>query len=216
MITPRQLKVLYEQGHNISAILRNDKESQFNTEETIEASYDLQSGSYIAAMGDASVATYQARYSKEIADTMRSLCEPKSILDAGVGEGTTLTGVVNHLNIEWLQTYGFDLSWSRVAYAKKWLASRGISKAKLCTGSLFHVPFCDDSIDIVYTSHSIEPNGGAEEPILKELYRVARSFLILLEPAYELADEVARQRMEYHGYCRNLKGISESLGYVVI
>ena len=32
-----------------------------------------------------------------------------------------------------------------------------------------------------YTLHSIEPNGGNEKPILQELYRVARKFLILLE-----------------------------------
>jgi uncharacterized protein YbaR (Trm112 family) len=48
------------------------------------------------------------------------------------------------------------------------------------------------------------------------LYRVARKYLILLEPGYELANDEARNRMDHHGYCRNLKGISESLGCDVV
>jgi ubiquinone/menaquinone biosynthesis C-methylase UbiE len=49
---------------------------------------------------------------------------------------------------------------------KNWFAS---------TGNIFSLPFLHNSIDIVYTSHSIEPNGGKENLLLKELYRVARN-----------------------------------------
>jgi hypothetical protein len=91
-----------------------------------------------------------------------------------------------------------------------------MSSATLCTGDLFHIPFADNSIDVVYTSHSIEPNGGHEKPILQELFRVSRKFLILLEPGYEFANDEARQRMDSHGYCKNLRSIAESLGYAVL
>src|SRR5208283_2840477 len=111
---------------------------------------------------------------------------------------------------------GFDLSWSRVAFAKCWLQRQGITKAVLCTGNLLHIPFADNSIDIVYTSHSIESNIGKEEPILRELFRVARKFLILLEPGYELANPEAKKRMDSHGYCRNLPGTAAALGYDVL
>jgi uncharacterized protein YbaR (Trm112 family) len=139
-----------------------------------------------------------------------------TILEAGIGEATTLSGVLENLDSNSLKAYGFDLSWSRIAYARKWLKSQKVSGVSLCTGSLFNIPFADNSIDVVYTSHSIEPNGGKEEAIIQELYRVTRTFLILLEPGYELANETAKQRMESHGYCKNLKGISENLGYNVI
>ena len=143
------------------------------------------------------------------------MCQPRSILEAGVGEATTYAGVLQGLG-EVIPNYAFDLSWSRVAYARRWLENAGIMKATLTTGSLLQLPYADNSIDVVYTSHSIEPNGGYEEIILKELFRVAIRYVILLEPGYELATDEARERMDSHGYCRNLKGISESLGYDVI
>lgn len=224
MITPRELKSLYEQGENVSARLRKEQGLQHNTDEIIEIAYDLQAGSYIAAMDSPEMEKYKVNYTSEIARIILSLTglnsglrEPMSILEAGVGEATTLSGVLQQLGIDVdVDGYGFDLSWSRVAYAKRWLQSQGVSDVTLCTGNLFHIPFADNSIDVVYTSHSIEPNGGKEEPILRELFRVARKFMILLEPGYEFANDVARQRMDSHGYCRNLKGISESLGYAVL
>ena len=74
----------------------------------------------------------------------------------------------------------------------------------------------DDSIDVVYTSHSLEPNGGREEAAINELLRVARKAVVLVEPLYELAPENAQKRMAEHGYVRNLKATAESLGASVV
>jgi len=215
MITPRELKQLYAQGQNISALLRKELNVNQNTQEIIEISYDMQTGSYIEAMNNEDMAKHKEEYTAEIASVILSLCNPMSVLEAGVGEATTLAGVLKHLGND-VSSYGFDLSWSRVAYAKDWLHRQGTTNAVLCSGDLFNIPFLDNSIDVVYTSHSIEPNGGNEEPILRELYRVAKKYLILLEPGYELSSEEAKQRMSSHGYCKNLKGVSHFLGYDVL
>lgn len=216
MLTPRELKERYEQGQNISALLRAESHSGHNTPQIIETAYDLQAGSYVASMEDPSFVQHKKVYCEEVAKTILSLCaSPLSVLEAGVGEATTFAGVLSNLP-PGTKSYGFDLSWSRIAYARKWLEKNGLKATALCTGDLFNMPFADGSVDVVYTSHSIEPNGGSEEPILKELYRVARKYVVLLEPGYELAGEEARKRMESHGYCRDLVGTSEGLGYDVV
>ena len=108
------------------------------------------------------------------------------------------------------------MSWSRTFYAKNYLQRHNITNTSLCCGDLLNIPFLDDSIDVVYTSHSIEPNGGQEEQILRELYRVTRKFLILLEPDYKLSSKESKERMDLHGYCKNLDTIAHSLGYNVL
>lgn len=213
MDTARELRERYAKGENISAHLRSERGAAGNTREIIEVTYDLQAGSYIAAMQDAAHAAYKRDYCKALAETILSLCVPTSILEAGVGEATTLAGLLPHLPA--INAHGFDLSWSRVAYASRWLEQQQ-QRAALCTGDLVHIPFANESIDIVYTSHSIEPNAGNEKPILQELYRVARRFVVLLEPGYELAGEDARRRMDQHGYCRDLPGVASSLGHDVL
>lgn len=159
--------------------------------------------------------SHYLREQKGIQTNTQEILELSYDIQAGVGEATTLSGVLKALP-KHIKSYGFDLSWSRVYCAREWLETNDISSTFLCTGELKNIPFMDNSIDIVYTAHSIEPNGGAEEAILKELYRVARKYVILLEPSYELANDKAKQRMLAHGYCQNLIGISEQLGFKII
>ena len=213
--SPLELKNLYKKGHNIAEYLRNELGLTSNTPEIIEISYDLQTGSYINLMKTEKMIKHKAEYSAEISKIVLSLCSPESILEAGVGEATTFSGVLSGFGKS-VQGFGFDLSWSRVAFAMNWLKGNGIHNYSLSTGSLINIPFLDDSIDVVYTSHSIEPNGGDEKDILLELYRVARKYLVLLEPGYEFASAESRKRMDSHGYCKNLYGICKSLGYKVI
>ena len=214
MTTLRQLKELYKKGQNISAFLREEQGIDHNTREIIEISYDLQTGSYTESMDDEVTAKFKARRSHGIAQEIIPLGPFNSILEAGVGEATTLSGVLQNLDGN-ISSYGFDLSWSRVAYAQKWLQGQGLHNTILCTGDLLEIPLLDNSIDVVYTSHAIEPNGGQEEPILRELHRVARKYVVLFEPSYEMAMPEAQLRMQSHGYCKNLPGICQTLGFDV-
>ena len=219
MTTPLQLQKLYREGQNICDHLRSEYGVEKNTPEIIEIAYDLQSGSYIDAMRDPEMAAHKAEYSAMIAEVIRNgMVRPQSILEAGVGEATTLSGVLSNLRDDSdsaPRAYGFDLSWSRLRLAKNWLAKEGLSDMHLCTGDLCEIPFADESIDVVYTSHSIEPNGGREIEILQELYRVAARRLVLVEPGYEFACEEGQQRMRHHGYCRDLAKHAERLGWEV-
>ncbi len=211
--TPRALLEHYRQGRNITALLRDEQGAQGNTEAIIELAYDLQTGSYIESMREPAMAEHKRRYAAELAETLCGLGPFESILEAGVGEGTTLSGVLANLGP--VRAHGFDLSWSRVAFARRWLGDHG-THATLCTGSLLSMPFADDSIDVVFTSHAVEPNGGREAEILREVTRVARRHVVLWEPSYAHASEAGKRRMHAHGYCRELPETAERLGLRVV
>ena len=51
---------------------------------------------------------------------------------------------------------------------------------------------------------------------MEELYRVTRNYLVLLEPAYELADRAAQERMKKNGYITDLKGTAERMRLKII
>ena len=136
-----------------------------------------------------------------------------SILEVGVGEATTLCNVVSRLKRAPREVLGFDLSWSRIAFALRYAREFPAIHPRFFTGDLFAIPLPDSSVDIVYTAHSLEPNHGREKQALEELYRITRKWLVLCEPSYELGGEATRRHIEKNGYVRNLPGLAQELGY---
>lgn len=212
----RELAQLYAEGRNISAYLRDITGVHHNTEDIIEAAYDMQTGSYVRALNTPVHAVFADAYTTALAGILNSLGSIGSILEAGVGEGTTMSAVLGKLKATQPVTFAFDLSWSRTACCRGYMTKRGFPNVKFCTATLSALPFADNSIDVVYTSHAIEPNGGRENQICAELLRVTKKFLVLLEPAYELASDEARARMTSHGYCRNLPETLRSMGADIV
>jgi SAM-dependent methyltransferase len=214
-LTPEKLQSAYNNGENITALLREQKHIQSNTAEIIETAYDLQTGSYVDDLLRLEQYQHKIEYGGVISSLIQEHTQPRSVLEAGVGEGTTLAFVLDALKLpEASMVHGFDISWSRTACARRFLSTRG-HEVRLCVAAMTHLPYADDSFDVVYTSHSLEPNGGSEAPLLAELFRVTSRFLLLFEPGYELASRECQEHMERHGYVRDLPGHAKSLGMKV-
>ncbi|MEM9702865.1 MAG: class I SAM-dependent methyltransferase, partial [Planctomycetota bacterium] len=217
MMHPQEIQAAFQRGENVTGLLRRATDSAVNTEEIIETAYDLQSGRYVAGLDDPNHHKHQVAYGRRIADEIAELVGAgASLLEPGVGEGTTMSFVIDARDDERDEYHGFDLSWSRIAVCRKWLTGRGLTKPFLAVGSLLQAPYAENSFDAVYTSHTIEPNGGREAPILQELYRIASRYLLLFEPGYEFAPPEAQERMERLGYVRDLAKQAESLGMKVV
>ncbi len=165
---PKELTEAYARGENITALLKGLSKIDCNTEEMIETAYDLQSGSYVNDLNDLEKYQHKVDYGRTIAEEILALTRPTSILEAGVGEGTTFSFVLTSLNNPKLEAHGFDISWSRIATCRHWLQKNGQTDAFLSVASLLNLPYLDNSFDVVYTSHTIEPNGGNEKNILQE------------------------------------------------
>lgn len=207
------LKKLYDEGQNIMEYMKSKSLSTINTIDAIKISYDLQAGSYIKMIN--SNQEYIHQYSEAIAKILKSLGSYDSILEIGVGEATTLGNVLIKIDTP-KKILGFDISWSRIKFAQSYLKKLNIKNAELFIADLFNIPLADNSIDIVYTSHSIEPNGGKEQEALKELYRICKRYIVLLEPAYEFASTEAKERMTRLGYATNIFNAAKGLGYKII
>ena len=230
MLMLDRIKAHYDEGGNIIQHLRaldNKAADDPNSKYDVLISYDFQAGTYSRSYNH----EHKLKYTRRLSEIINGLkCKKDSILEAGVGEATTLVGLLNHEGMTFKNVYGNDISWSRIKFAQKFFRSKmstfprvdndsqhgGGWKSQLFVGDIFSLPLLNNSIDIVFTSHSLEPNGGHEKELLEELYRVTNNYLLLLEPAYEFADETSRARMKKHGYVTNLYETARQLGYKVL
>ncbi|MBM6997246.1 methyltransferase domain-containing protein [Paenibacillus sp. DXFW5] len=210
----KDVKKLYNQQGNIIQHLRQNDGADANSTSDILISYDFQAGCYIQSYN--MNPKPRNEFADKLAEVISGLGCLDSMLEAGVGEAVMLGNLLIRMESRPQAVYAFDLSWSRIKYGQQFLKSRDVHHVKLFTADMFQMPIKDNSVDLVYTVHAVEPNGGREREALIELYRIAKKYVVLLEPAFEFADEKARQRMLSHGYITNLYNTAIELGYNVI
>ncbi|MBH49017.1 MAG: hypothetical protein CME71_12690 [Halobacteriovorax sp.] len=216
LLNIQELRESYKKGENISLKLQSD--GSLSSEDIIEVSYDLQSGSYTNYV--LSNIERANAYALELAQLLdEHLDENDIMLDIGTGEMTTLTLMLSQLKRSPRLVLAFDISWSRIYVGKKFVEKYSKfdnEKVLPFVAEMEHLPCADNSIDVVTSSHALEPNGGKLESILRELFRVTRKKLVLFEPSYENNSKEGKARMDKFGYIKNLADIVESLGGQVL
>lgn len=204
------MRAAYGRRENAMEYARRSAGTDTNALEATLIAYDLQTGNYVARVRRNPAGN--ERWCTQLAAALApEVTAGGSLLEVGCGEATTLAGVLAHLPAAPAHALGLDISWSRCAQGLDWLAEQGGS-ARLFVADLFAIPLADASVDVVYTSHSLEPNGGREEAALRELLRVARRAVVLCEPIFELGGNEAQARMLQHGYVRGLEATAGRLG----
>ena len=193
----------FDQGKNIAVTAREEFEGDVLPQDIIEVAYDLQAGSYTAALEVPEMRDLKEEWGRRVAEILRSL-GVSSACEAGAGEATTLAFIAKAAEPE-VAFCGFDISLSRMLYARHFLARYSVESRLFCA-DILRIPLADGSVDAVITNHSIEPNGGFELPLLKELLRVCGRYLILVEPDYERGSAEQQKRMRQHNYVRDIAG----------
>ena len=210
-------RAAYAAGENVTEKLREISAAPSNDPGIVEIAYDLQAGTYIGFTEKN--LSFVTSYAEQLARHLKPHLRPgDTIFDAGTGELTTLTHLVNQLQLPLARILACDISWSRlnvgVDYAAQYLRPPSAA-IEVFAADIGELPLRSKSVDVVISSHALEPNGGRESALLSELFRVARRKAVLFEPCYEENSDAGRDRMERLGYVRGLGEASRSVGGTV-
>ena len=194
----------YARGDNVINAL--SVFSNIDEQDRIEIAYDLQSGSYtqLARTNVQWLKNFSGEVAKIINDNAVNYT---TLLDAGCGELTSTTHIVNSLKYQPAKVWAFDLSLSRILSGTLYWAENYVGLASLFpfNAELSLIPLKTNSIDIAMTVHALEPNRNNLGPCLSEIFRVASDKIFLMEPCYERASVEAKERMDKHQYIKNLE-----------
>ena len=115
----RNIQNVYKNQKNVMAYIRKKKSTLKNSPDAILFSYDLQSGKNYSHR----LEKRKERVWDSIGETINNIIseyKTKNVLEAGTGEGNTLVHATskNKFNSKF---FGFDISLSRLLYAKRYL-----------------------------------------------------------------------------------------------
>jgi hypothetical protein len=195
---------VFNRGENVIAHFRAKGLTGSALQDIILFSYDLQSGSYTKLVQEnqkfQELAGSKGAYIAGLLDSLNI----KTVCEAGTGEATTLRCVMESCATD-IKFSAFDISLSRLFYAQEFVKNLP-RQPDFFSADFINIPLPDNAVDAVLTVHAVEPNGGAEFDILRELWRVARRYLVLIEPDYERGSDDQKRRMESHNYVRGIAG----------
>jgi ubiquinone/menaquinone biosynthesis C-methylase UbiE len=126
----------------------------------------------------------------------------KTILDFGCGGGINFVNIAK--NLPGIQVHGFDYTPTRIEFARKLCAQLGLSDANLSVADGRKLSFPDKSFDATFTCQVLEQIDADAELALREMGRVTRKKIILIEPALEMGNLTQKLYIYHQGYLRNL------------
>ena len=202
-------KKVFSSKRNVQKFIK--RKYRLHNLDNIKISYDIQSGEYVKYFQKLSLKNKKKIYDPFIKNINKFFPNAKEVLDFGCGELTLSQYFFKNIkNIK--KYFANDISLNRLLIGQKFIKSV-LSKKQYIKFNLFcashkELPFLDNSIDLIITNHSLEPNNTQKNEILKEMLRVSRLGLCLMEPHYEISTKKQKKRMKKFGY---IKGIEKTL-----
>ncbi|MGE0151113.1 MAG: class I SAM-dependent methyltransferase [Reyranellaceae bacterium] len=148
------------------------------------------------------------------------LTRPRSVLEVGSGNGVNLLFLAGRFPAT--RFAGLELTSQGVAAAHAFQAAHArfpaanaayspyrmrdetaFRRVTFTQGSAQHLPFPDGSFDLVMTVLALEQMESIRGPALREIARVARRHVLMIEPFFDLNARGRRRRyVDAHGYLR--------------
>jgi SAM-dependent methyltransferase len=206
-----EAKDAYLEGLNIIDLVGNKYPNQRSL--AIEVAYDLQAGSYIKDFYANS--EKKKAYTNEGGDLLqRHISDDSVILNVGAGELWTISLMLDRASIKPKKVFNLEISWSRINVGRKFwreIHNNSIDMQPF-VADMLEIPLPSNSVDVITSSHALEPNGIQLDKIISELFRVSRHKCVLFEPHYESCTTEGRLRMDKLGYIKNLEKTVNKFG----
>ena len=183
----------------------------------VKKKYDEISGSYIrtiedknslfiAQLDDGSVVECKGNIHQYYADVVSKIIyqtKSKSFLEVGAGELTFFKMISDLLKKNFFklnETGVLDISFKRLVTGKNYLKKNKSKTNYIVQGNAAQLPFGDNSFDLIYTCHCLEQVPELFKESVNEMLRVAKNYVVLIEPSYELSNKITSNYIYYKGY----------------
>ena len=140
--------------------------------------------------------------------------KPATVLEVGSGASINLFYV--NRRFPGTDCIGLDYTRKGSREAKDYWRDRGVVLSCV-VGDVGTLPFADNSVDIVFSSHTLEQmeEHRRYEGAISEMHRVARVRAILMEPGYELGNIPQRLYIRLRGTSRYILSAAMKSSYNV-
>jgi SAM-dependent methyltransferase len=146
---------------------------------------------------------FQDKQYAEMRFIIESLSLPQNakFLDFGCGEGIFLEMMAEKFDFRFV---GFDYAFNRSRVAKDSLPLNKNRIEIILNADGQFLPFKNESFDIIISVHVLEQMESSAIEALKEMGRVAKHYIVLMEPSDYFANWSQKLHQVGNGYIRNL------------
>jgi len=154
---------------------------------------------------------FRREYIRQIVPVLEAV-KFESVLEIGSGASINLYYIR-----QWFpgkECIGMDFARERIRQAKTFWDKRKTSLS-YARGDAAHLPFRDDSVDIVFSSHCLEQLSEDTkcEMAIREMYRVSARKVVMMEPGFELGNLAQKSYIELRGYSKHILSIVTRNGF---
>lgn len=153
---------------------------------------------------------------KYVASVVSTLAPGGSLVEIGAGDLASLVGIAKVLEPRSQRLGAVDISEKRLVIGRQWSERQHVNVDVMCAANGASLPFADNQWDIVLTYQCLEQNSEPLDLMLRELRRVARQYLVLIEPSYELGNPVCRRSILRSGHVRGIPAVARQMGFDII
>mgnify|MGYP001185280535 CR=1 FL=1 len=186
--------------------------------DTVEDKYEKIAGSYIEIYLNSEKKTYlcdfgygkkvfklkgnSKNYTTSYLSNILKKTNSKSFMEIGAGELTNFLDIYKKSGNNFRRMIALDLSFNRLFKGKKFLEDNKFKLDYYLCGNAEKIPLSDDSVDLSYSVHCLEQVPHLAEKIVKEMIRVSKNYIVLIEPSFQFGSIATKNKIFKKGYIR--------------